>query len=159
MRSRTIGLGMLLLPGLVAGLVTVAAAGPLDRLRWLEGTWKRDGAGGATYEAWQVLSAQTFEGRSWREGPEGQRQALESLRLCEMDGEVFYLAKVPHNAYPVPFELTTLEDGRAVFENPDHDFPRRIGYERQPDGGLRAWIEGPGDAGPRRIEFTFRRVE
>ena len=51
-------------------------------------------------------------------------------------------------------EVTT---ARVVFENLQHDFPQRIGYERSGDR-LLAWIEGPRDGKVRRIEFAYRRA-
>jgi hypothetical protein len=154
-------IGALALAALAAAaLDDTRAAGTLDELRWLAGTWKRDGAPAASYETWRSSSDRTLEGEGWREGAEpGTRQVLETLLLVEMGGEIFYVAKVPENPYPVPFKLTSLADGRAVFENPGHDFPTRVGYERQADGSVLAWIEGPGQDAPRRIEFRFRRVD
>jgi len=50
-----------------------------------------------------------------------------------------------------------IADGQLVFENPEHDFPQRIGYERDGDG-MRAWIEGTLDGRSRRVEFAYMRV-
>lgn len=61
-------------------------AGDLDKLRWLEGTWKRDSSRGVVYERWRVLSDKTFVGESWRESSSGERRPGESLLLVEMGG-------------------------------------------------------------------------
>ena len=61
----------------------------LDTLFWLIGEWAS--ADGSSGETWSKASASTFEGA-------GQVGTEESLRLVEMSGEVFYLAKVGHNA-------------------------------------------------------------
>jgi len=45
-----------------------------------------------------------------------------------------------------------------VFENPEHDFPRRISYARPDESRLLASIEGPRNGTPRRIEFVFTRI-
>jgi hypothetical protein len=44
-----------------------------------------------------------------------------------------------------------------VFENPQHDFPQRVGYRRDGDTML-AWVEGMASGKPRRVEFPYRRV-
>ena len=52
----------------------------------------------------------------------------ESLSLVETGDGVGYLADVPSNPRPVPFELTEVSDTRAVFRNTDHDFPKQLVY-------------------------------
>lgn len=48
------------------------------------------------------------------------------------------------------FALTRSGPGEALFEAPDHDYPRRIRYSRDGDG-LRASIDGgEGDSSPRQ---------
>jgi hypothetical protein len=47
---------------------------------------------------------------------------------------------------------------RVVFENPAHDFPQRVGYERRGDDGLLAWVEGTQNGRTRRSEFPYQRV-
>jgi len=153
--SRCLSLIVAVIPVLVSSAVF---AGDLDKLRWLEGTWKRDSSRGAVYERWRLLSEHTFEGDSWRESSSGERRHGESLLLVEMGGEVFYIPKPAENPYPVAFKLTEITAEQVVFENPEHDFPNRIGYARQGDAAMTVWIEGPGEGDePRRIEFHFKR--
>jgi len=42
----------------------------------------------------------------------------------------------------------------AVFENPQHDFPRRIIYRKQPDNVVVVRIDG--GAGTKGEDFTFK---
>jgi hypothetical protein len=49
-------------------------------------------------------------------------------------------------------------DTTVVFENPQHDFPQRVGYERKGGDALLAWIEGTRNGQTRRVEFPYRRV-
>jgi hypothetical protein len=53
----------------------------------------------------------------------------ESLRIVEMSKAVFYIAKVDHNSLPVAFKLVKCSDTHVIFENLDHDFPKRIEYK------------------------------
>jgi hypothetical protein len=41
------------------------------------------------------------------------------------------------------------------FENPQHDFPKMIRYEKRPDGTLQAAISGAG--GQREMSWVFVR--
>lgn len=133
------------------------SANAIDQLRWLTGSWMRKSSRGRVHEKWTLLSDRTFEGRSWRL-VDGSETPIESLLLVEMEDEVFYIAKVAENPYPVPFRLTALVDGRAVFENPDHDFPTKIVYARNDDGSMTVSTEGPDANGElRRVDFEFTR--
>ena len=81
-----------------------------------------------------------------------------TLLRQEPNGDIFYIAS-PSKQTETAFKLTSLRDGEAVFENPQHDFPKKIVYARQADGSLLAAIEGPGrDGKPRRVEYPFKRV-
>jgi hypothetical protein len=48
-------------------------------------------------------------------------------------------------------------DSTAVFENPEHDFPQRIGYRLVRPDFLSAWIEGTRGGHARRVDFAYRR--
>jgi hypothetical protein len=60
----------------------------------------------------------------------------------------------------VPFKLISDENKKAVFENPEHDFPQRVIYVLNADGSMTALVEGKmrGQGEERRIEFQFNRV-
>ena len=58
---------------------------------------------------------------------------------------------------PTEFTLTELTTKRAVFENPRHDYPKRIVYELSEEGDLSATIGYLKGGTPRR--FDFKREE
>ena len=127
-----------------------------DEMSWIVGTWERQSTKAITYESWRRLSDRTYEGESYRVSRDNRDTVFaESMLLVEMGREMFYIPKVDENAYPVPFRLTVLEDGKAVFENPEHDFPQRITYSRNPDGSLSVSVETIDRE--KRIEFNFTR--
>ncbi len=51
-----------------------------------------------------------------------------------------------------------LEDGKVVFENPEHDFPQRIIYERGDEGSLGARIEGIQNGKASSSKWTWQRI-
>ncbi len=95
----------------------------------LSGDWISVRGDRITTETWQQVGPGTFEGlgRTFRRSDE-ETVEKEALRLVEMEGEIFYLAKVAHNALPIAFRLVDSRPDRMEFENPEHDFPRRITY-------------------------------
>ncbi len=134
---------------------SVAVGAECDSLaaaHWLLGTWEASTSRSTTVETWRRASANTFEGIGEQRSTEsGKTTGSESLRLVAMAGGVFYLAKVAHNPWPVPFRMVVCDDDRLVFENTGHDFPTRLDYRRVGDTGLAVEVTGPDGDG-----FTLR---
>lgn len=119
-----------------------AESAPLDAVAWMQGTWQTADADGAvTVERWLPTGGDVMLGVS--ETVAGGRTAFfEYLRIEAAEGALVYVAQ-PRGGPAVRFPATVVEPGRAVFENPAHDFPNRISYQREGDS-LVARIEGPG---------------
>jgi len=81
----------------------------------------------------------------------------ELVLIREQDGRLAYEAH-PSGQPSAVFLSRTVGEREIVFENPQHDFPQRVGYKRDGDA-LLAWIEGRRGGPTRRIEFPYRRVE
>jgi hypothetical protein len=133
----------------------------LNDLSWIIGTWKRETEKSVTIETWTRLSPRTIEGISHRIAKAtGDTVFTEYLLLAEMEREVFYIPKIAENEYPVPFKMIEVEAGRkAIFSNPNHDFPQKISYELQADGTLLAVTSGLENGKERQIPFHFQRRE
>lgn len=134
---------------------SAASCNSLASLRWLLGDWVADGGKTSFHESWTEVAPQTFEGAGIeRANPDGSIKGGEALRLVEMAGGVYYLSKVAHNELPVAFRLNECADGRFVFDNPAHDFPRRLEYVLAPDGRLKVHVS---DGGERGFSLIFGR--
>jgi len=131
----------------------------LEDFSWLAGHWRIDQGDRVVDEHWMAPAGGLMIGmaRNVRAG-----KVLEyefTLLRQEPGGEIVYVAN-PSKQSETVFRLTSLMEGVAVFENPEHDFPKKIIYARQADGNLLAAIEGPGRDGKlRRVEYPFRRVQ
>jgi hypothetical protein len=126
----------------------------LEPVAWLVGTWRAESRETVITETWVAVSGITFEGRGvTRARKDGGILDSEDLRLVVMGNAVFYIAKVAHNERPVAFRLTSCSDGRFVFENAEHDFPRRIEYRRVDDARLEVHVSDGGKRGF-RLEFS-----
>ena len=111
--------------------------GSLSVARWVLGDWVAGGDKTVFHESWTEVGPQTFEGiGSEHAMADGKLIGSEALRLVEMAGGVFYIAKVAHNELPVTFRLTECSADRLLFENPTHDYPRRIEYRHEADGRM-----------------------
>ena len=78
---------------------------------------------------------------------------FEFLRITAMRGQIAYIA-MPGGASPTVFPLAKLEEGVVVFENPKHDHPQRIRYEKSAEG-LTATV-GQLDGSRERV-FAFKK--
>jgi hypothetical protein len=88
----------------------------LNGLEWLLGEWISVQSQTISWDSWQKVSDYTFEGTgSVQYESAKETVSKESLRIVEMNGKIFYLAKAVHNRYPVALKLTELADILAVF--------------------------------------------
>lgn len=122
-------------------------------LAWLSGAWVGTRSSGSSIEErWSPPKGGAMLATSRTVNTSGKMSAFEFLRVIERDGGLVYIAQ-PGGAAPTEFLLTDLSKTRAVFDNPRHDYPKRIVYELSADGGLTATIGFAKGGTPRRFEF------
>lgn len=122
-------------------------------LKWLAGAWVGTRSSGSTIEErWSPALGGAMLATSRTVNATGRMSAFEYLRIVERDGGLVYIAQ-PGGAPPTQFVLTDLSAKHAVFENPRHDYPKRIVYELSADGRLTATIGFMKGGTPRRFEF------
>ncbi|MAI91814.1 DUF6265 family protein [Ponticaulis sp.] len=99
-----------------------------DDLDWLIGCWATEQG---TVEDWSSSDMNTLlgEGRSPRSDG---TVFTEYLTISRNKDELYYLA-APTGTEPIMFTASERGAGMAVFENPDHDYPQRISYQRNGD--------------------------
>ncbi len=117
--------------GLLLVLIPCAAtADPadLEPLRFLSGAW---GADGEIVELWLPPLRGLMVGINRSSEGDGM-PFFEYLRIEARADGVYYIAS-PKGEGTTEFELTEVSASRAVFENPEHDFPQKIIYQRTGD--------------------------
>ena len=131
---------------------------PMQKLLWIVDSWvSPEGSDSRSYEEWKVTGDNLYEGSS-KTIKDGVVTFSESLKIENTPDGIYYVADVPHNPAPVKFLLTGVSDTSAVFENPEHNFPKKITYLLE-DGNLHAFIEGPGkDGNTKKIDFYFNKM-
>ena len=121
-----------------------------DALAWLAGNWRGTRGKASIEERWSEPAGGAMLGTS-RTVSGGRMTAFEFLRVVEKDGRLLYVAQ-PNGKTATEFTLVELEESRAVFENPFHDHPQRISYERV-DEQLAAEISYIDGSSPQRFDF------
>jgi len=140
----------------VLGVCVFAQGHPeMAKLAWISGCWKADG-NVQTEEHWTNIAAQSMLGMG-RTIANGKTVFHEFLQIRDRADGIVYIAQ-PNGGTAVEFKLVKINDNEAVFENPQHDFPQRITYQRAIDGSLVAAIEGQEKGKPKRVEFAMKRA-
>ena len=135
-----------------------AASPTLQDFTWLAGHWRIESSDRVVDEQWMAPAGGLMMGMARTIQGGKVREYEFTLLRQEPNGDILYIAS-PSKQAETAFKLTSLRGGEAVFENPQHDFPKKVVYARQADGSLLAAIEGPGrDGKPRRVEYPFKRV-
>jgi hypothetical protein len=133
------------------------AKATIGDLSWLTGAWvgKRS-SGSSIEERWSPPLGGAMLAVSRTVNTSGKMNMFEYLRVIERDGGLVYIAQ-PGGAKATEFVLTELgtEKGsrRAVFDNPRHDYPKRIRYELSAEGVLSATVGYAKGGTPGRFEF------
>lgn len=123
--------------------VQAKACDTLESLTWLIGNWNSENSKVIINESWKRISGKTFEGSGYTYSIEKNKiVSSETLRLVEMSGEVFYIAKVASNDLPVAFKLTKCTAETAIFENSRHDFPKKLNYQLNKDKNITVFVSG-----------------
>ena len=92
-----------------------------------------------------------------RDVKDGRTVSFEFLRIeANADGITYWAS--PRGRPATPFKMIEQSDKRVVFENAEHDFPRRIIYWLGTDGSLHAKIEGTLSGKPASEEWTWQKT-
>jgi hypothetical protein len=134
-----------------------SAASVLAPAEFMVGCWRATGPDGATVEeTWSRPDGGLMLGWSRTIRP-GRATQFEHLRIEPVDGRLFYRPAPGGRPSEHDFRMTLASRGQIVFEAPEHDFPKRIIYNRLPDGALRARIDG-GAGSLEGAEWRMERV-
>jgi len=111
------------------------AAPTAASLDWLEGRWVLTTEDGRIEESWLPPAGGTLYGVG-RTISGGETRFYEFLAIEPRDGPqgptLAYVAR-PRGGTPTEFLLVEIATDRVVFTNPQHDFPKRISYQRTGD--------------------------
>ncbi|HUE82751.1 MAG TPA: DUF6265 family protein [Pyrinomonadaceae bacterium] len=128
----------------------------IEKLAWLSGDWETAPGRTQTDEHWSGVAGASLIGMS-RTVAGGKTVFFEFLRIETRGDEIYYMAHPKARNPGTEFKLVRLSGTEAVFENPEHDFPKRIIYRKNEDGTLTARIEGDGSEKEKPQEFHFRK--
>jgi len=144
---------LLLLTAVTLGVGAFPQSTGIQRLAWLQGCWEFVSGARSVEEYWMAPRGDSMVSVS-RTVSDGSLVGYELVVVREQGDQLAFEAH-PSGQPTAVFVSSTIGEQSVVFENPQHDFPQRIGYQRQ-GAGLLGWIEGTQDGQVRRIEFPYR---
>ena len=131
----------------------------INKASWLIGTWKNAKSKSNIYETWTMTDDLEFTGKSYLI-KDGDTSFLEMISLVQ-DEDVLYYIPAPKNqndGQPVPFKSTLVDENKMIFENPKHDFPQIISYQKINPDSLVAEISGTKDGQQEARTFPMRKI-
>ena len=148
---------------ILAGLLVMGSVGTasmqdvgIQRVRWLQGCWEAASPQRTVEEHWMAPRARSMVGVG-RTVRGDSLVEYELIVLREQGDRLLYEAH-PSGQPSAVFPSRAVSDSSVLFENLEHDFPQRIGYQRNGPDALLAWIEGTDNGQTRRVEFSYRRA-
>lgn len=127
------------------------------KLYALEGTWKMLTKRGAICEEWKKIDNNYLQNRGYM--VRGADTIInERVALTNTKEGIFYTSTVEdqNNKQPVAFKMTKAEENTFVFENPLHDYPKRIVYRLVTSDSLHAYIDD-GTEASKKQNFYYKR--
>ena len=144
------------MPSIPAPPVKLAPAS-LSQMSWLEGHWAGSNTTSTGEERWTPAVGGAMHGisRTLRGGT--ALTAFEFLCVAERHGGLVYTAMPNARTPATDFFLTSIDATSATFENPAHDFPKKIRYSLLPDGRLEAIVSGAEGTRPVTLRFSKQK--
>jgi hypothetical protein len=115
----------------------------LEKANWFLGNWENVTEEMTFKEIWKQENDSAFVGESFVTVKK-DTVFYEKVYLKERNDSLFYIVSVKeqNKEQPVSFYLTTATDNQVVFENPKHDFPNKIAYNKFGNDSILATIYG-----------------
>lgn len=153
--ARSLGAGLLVVP-CAAGALADGAREPLERVAWLAGCWEARSARRSVEEYWMSARGGSMLGMG-RTVRSDTLVDYEIVVLRAAGGGLAYEAH-PFGQATAVFLSTGITDTSVVFENAEHDFPKRIAYWQVGRDSVVARVDGGDGSTHRPIEYRYRRA-
>lgn len=133
----------------------------ITKAEWLLGSWGNTSAEGELSENWEKVNDSVMHGESYFVVGGKDTVFAETVELTSENGKLAYTVTVPgqNDEKPVRFDLTSSTENQLVFENPQHDFPNKIVYNKIPSDSLTAEISGMQKGKPASELMAMKRIK
>lgn len=132
----------------------------LKKAKWFLGNWENVTKESVSREIWSQKNDSTFFAESFTL-VEKDTVFYEKIELIERNDSLLYIVSVrnQNKEKPVSFYMTKSTDNLFIFENPKHDFPNKIEYNKIGNDSLFAKIYGTDKGKQVSIDFPMKRTK
>lgn len=127
-------------------------------LHKLEGKWEDVNRDNAFFEEWTLSGDNHLKGKGYVMS-QLDTVFIEVLEIVAVNDDLIYRVGLSskQNDELVEFKMTRNLPNEIVFENPEHDFPKKISYEIQDDSNIFVHLNGHEAGKFTEIHFAFVR--
>lgn len=130
----------------------------LEKVNWLLGEWSNTTPEGNLTETWTQLNDSTFSGKTtFMSG--NDTLFTETIEIMQVNDSLLYNTKVSNQnqGKAISFKASNLNGNQVVFENPKHDYPQKIMYNKISADSLVAEISGMKDGKESKETFPMKK--
>ena len=127
---------------------------------WLIGNWGNTLPDGSFIEIWTKENDTVYKAESYFIANNDTLFA-EYVSLGKVNDTITYTVTMPsqNNEQPVGFKLKSMSANKMVFENPQHDYPNKIVYNKITKDSIVAIISGAKKGKQASETFAMRRLK
>jgi len=126
----------------------------------LQGVWKMVTKRGVICEEWRKVNSNYLQSKGYMiKG--NDTITNERVALTNVGEDIYYTSTVENqnNKQPIAFKMTKADNNSFVFENAQHDFPKRIVYTLISADSLNAYIDDGIDGSKKRQNFYYKKQQ
>ncbi len=105
----------------------------LYKAHWLLGDWQMEDSLGVLTESWKSIDDSTYTGQTLYIKNKKDTIHFETMQLMQ-DGDLLLyssMVKGENDNQSISYKLIEDNDSLLVFENPKHDYPKTIRYQKE----------------------------
>ena len=142
--------------GVEANRRVAATNSSIDQLSWLAGCLEMRSGNRLVEENRMAPRQGSMLGMGRTTTSEGLVE-FELTLIREKEGKILFEA-MPSGQPRAVFTAVAAGRDSVVFAAPEHDYPQIVGYRRQGEDSVVAWIDGVAERTRQRVEFPYRRL-
>ena len=130
---------------------------PLDQLA---GSWEDVNRDNKFYEQWEHLGDNHMLGQGFVLSG-SDTVFIEQLEITQKGNDLYYIVNLSgaSQSSAVEFRMTEMTNDQVTFENPNHDFPKKISYKLISIGEMEVFLNGMENGTFGEDRFSFVRNE
>jgi hypothetical protein len=127
---------------------------------WLLGKWENNSKYGNLSETWKKVNDSLYNGESYFiKGKDTLH--VEQIQLEQKGENLFYISTIigQNNDKPVTYKHNTTVENQLVFENPNNEYPRKIGYSQITKDSIVIVITGIQQKKPSTEKYGMKKTK